>query len=601
MRDALRGGVDVRRTAAITRVDEYVAGISGGGRLSSRDLEQYRKRGIEVGWRLFVVFSNGARHELHLLVETAFPYTAPRVVVVGGPDVLTWPHLEKDGFLCILETEASVSVHRPVDVIREVLDKACRLIEECVAGLNEDDFRKEFLSYWSIAADANGRRVISVIEPRGPGRRVSVWRGREVTVIGEDEGFLRQWLSRWRNFEAPVASIHDGALIWLPVPLVPVEYPGGAADVLALAAERSPETVSVLEELAVSKADSIDIVLGAATSNGTCLGVVRVCPPMIAALEHGFRPGRTPRNLVVRRYYSGATKVTKGVVERADHGWIHGRDRDRRQERLRRCRVAVVGVGSVGGTVARLLAQAGIGDLLLVDPDMMDWPNVGRHELGAASVQRNKAVELASQLGRSFPHVEVSGRADRLGPAATRLVEELASRDLVVSTTGNWAAESFLNDVQRESNGYPAVLYGWVEPHAAAAHAVLVCGGDACLQCGVGDFGRPRLTVTDWAYGQDGLQEPACGAVFAPYGPVELCHVHALVAECAIDALIGVVAAAVHRVWIGNRRHVESAGGAWSPGWLAEVGDPGDGGVTLERPWPAFTGCLVCAPRGRVA
>ncbi len=592
-----------RRSAAIAQVDDFVDRVLKGGRLSSRELGQYGGRGIQVGWRLFVDFSNGARHELHLLVDAAFPYATPRVAIADGPDVLTWPHVEKDGFLCTLPADASVSPHRPVDVVEHVLGEARELIEECLTGRHEDDFREEFLSYWAISADVSAPRVISLIEPRGPGRRVVVWRGKLATVIGEDSEVLKRWLSRWTaNPQGAAYRLHDGALIWLPAPLLPREYPRTAADVRALVQQRSPEATGVLEDLAASKADAIDILLGAATANGKCLGAMRVRPPArIAALEHGFRPGRTPRDLLGRRYLSSAARVTKAVVERADHARIHGRDRDGRQEALRQRRVAVLGVGSVGGAVARLLAQSGIGDLLLVDPGTLDWPNVGRHELGAASVRRNKAVELASQISASLPHVAVSGRTDRLESSSSRLVEELASRDLVVSTTGNWAAESFLNDVQHGSSGYPPVLYGWVEPNAAAAHAVLVTGEDACLQCGVNEVGRPSLTVTDWTQGGDTLQEPACGAVFTPYGPVELCHAHALVAGCAIDTLVGAVTTAVHRVWIGARRHVESAGGAWSAGWVSEVGDPGEGGVTLERPWSASDACLVCAARKQVA
>ena len=87
--------------------------------------------------------------------------------------------------------------------------------------------------------------------------------------------------------------------------------------------------------------------------------------------------------------------MTKATVERADHLWIHGRDQDLRQEHLRQARVAILGCGSVGGPLVRLLAQAGVGNFLLVDPGTMDWPNVGRHEMGADSVSRFKAPELA--------------------------------------------------------------------------------------------------------------------------------------------------------------------------------------------------------------
>ena len=117
-------------------------------------------------------------------------------------------------------------------------------------------------------------------------------------------------------------------------------------------------------------------------------------------MEKGFRPGRVPRDLLIKRYLSSATKVTKTAVERADHLWIHGRDQDSRQEFLRGTRVAVLGCGLIREGLAKLLAQAGIGNLLLVDPDTLDWPNVGRHSLGADSVCDYKAKRLEQELSR---------------------------------------------------------------------------------------------------------------------------------------------------------------------------------------------------------
>lgn len=591
-----------RRAAAITRVDRFVGDSLMGERLHSLVLERYGRRDFGIGWRISVAFSDRVR-ELHVLADGDFPYAPPRIALAKGPAVLTWPHIESDGLLCLLTSVAAVSSEYPDRVVKEVLGDAYRLIEECVNGRGEDDFRKEFLSYWAVAAGAGAARFISLIEPRGPGRRLCVWRGRGFNVVGDKADAVKQWLSRRHGATVgPGQRLNDGVLLWLPEPLLPVDYPRNAADVRALARERSSEALSVLEELAASKTDAIDVLLGAPTSNGTCFGAVRIhSAGRGATLEAGFRPGRAPRGVVVSRYLAKGATVTKAVVARADHQWIHGRDRDHRQERLRQRRVAVVGVGSVGGAVAKLLAQAGVGGLLLVDPGAMDWPNVSRHELGAASVDGNKAIEMMHEINRSCPHIDISVHCHRLGPAAKPVVRDLTSCDLIVSATGNWAAEGFLDDMQHGTNGYPPVLYAWVEPQAAAAHAVLVFRGQACFQCGVNDKGRPNVTVTDWTEATDVLQEPACGATFTPYGPVELQWAHALVVECAIDALMGEATTTVRRVWIGRRARVEAAGGAWSEKWTAEFGDPGDGGVTLELPWPASAACRVCAHREHAA
>lgn len=602
--------VEERRSIAVAKADNFIVGAAGGNRLPACVMDRYRRRAYLLGWRMVVNFSDGVRRELHILADEHFPYTAPRVVVVDGPDVLTWPHLEADGFLCVLPPDSAVSSEDTTGVVKYVLAEACRLIEDNVAGTNVEDFRNEFLSYWELVIDKNAPKFISLLDPQGPSRRVSVWRGLRSRVVSESPQLLHRWLPRWgaKKGKGQDYTLHDGILIWLPEPLLPQEYPSTSADVRALVRKRSSDSVaSVLEDLVISGTDEINVLMGAHTPNGACFSAMILRRPhqtgsirhKVDLLAKGFRPGHVPTNLLAERYLSGAAKAAKARVERADHCWIHGRDQDPRQGRLRHVRVAILGCGSVGGPLARLLAQAGVGNLLLVDHDTMNWPNVGRHVLGAASVNRFKAPELVRELERAYPHLgEISWRKERVGPKARKLVEELVSYDLVVSVMGNWAGESFLNEIHRKGHHHPPILYGWLEPHAAAAHAVFVTRIGACLRCGVNDKGNPNLRVTDWPGGGD-LQTPTCGARFTPYGPSELCWAHALLAETAIDALMGEFTATSHRIWIGSRRRIEATGGTWATEWIMEMGDPGDGGVTVSRPWPESGSCPVCNRRVR--
>ena len=156
-------------------------------------------------------------------------------------------------------------------------------------------------------------------------------------------------------------------------------------------------------------------------------------------VEDGFRKGKMPSRIFAQRYLLGSRAVTKSTVVRADHSWIHGRDHDSRQERLRRLRVAFVGCGSVGSSVARLLVQAGAGNLYLVDPEQLDWENTGRHQLDARSVGKPKSKALAAEIESGFPHLtSVRWTKTGVGLGSPELMSELESCDLVVSTMGNW-------------------------------------------------------------------------------------------------------------------------------------------------------------------
>ena len=144
-----------------------------------------------------MVFSDQICRELHVLGDGNFPYTPPKIAVANRQPVLTWPHLESEGVLCILPSDAAVSSQEPAVLAAFVLGEACQLIEDNIKGENIEDFGIEFLSYWELASDDNVRSTISILEPKETGRRISIWQGRHRRVAGENPEALQQWLSRW--------------------------------------------------------------------------------------------------------------------------------------------------------------------------------------------------------------------------------------------------------------------------------------------------------------------------------------------------------------------------------------------------------------------
>lgn len=103
-----------------------------------------------------------------------------------------------------------------------------------------------------------------------------------------------------------------------------------------------------------------------------------------------------------------------------------------------------------------------------MDYDELVWANVGRHVLWATSVGRNKALALAEQLQREFPHLENNG----FDASASRIVANdqfgLLDVDVIAILMGSWAAE-FLLDQWHGFNGRPLpVVYGWADGSACA-------------------------------------------------------------------------------------------------------------------------------------
>ncbi len=102
------------------------------------------------------------------------------------------------------------------------------------------------------------------------------------------------------------------------------------------------------------------------------------------------------------------------------------------QPALSAASVVIVGVGAVGSEVARLLAQAGVGRLLLCDPDTIEESNLSRGALyGPADLGRPKAEAAADALRAREPGLSVTARAADFRHGTG--LAELRSADLVLS------------------------------------------------------------------------------------------------------------------------------------------------------------------------
>ena len=114
------------------------------------------------------------------------------------------------------------------------------------------------------------------------------------------------------------------------------------------------------------------------------------------------------------------------------------------QERLGRSSVMVLGLGGLGSPVATYLAGAGVGRLVLVDPDRVDVSNLHRQILhrtgGVGTAKTDSARDTLAALN---PEVEIVTHACRLRGDALR--EAVAGVDLVVDGTDNFESRFELN------------------------------------------------------------------------------------------------------------------------------------------------------------
>jgi molybdopterin/thiamine biosynthesis adenylyltransferase len=119
--------------------------------------------------------------------------------------------------------------------------------------------------------------------------------------------------------------------------------------------------------------------------------------------------------------------------------------------------VLVVGVGSIGSAACRELAQAGVGQITLVDPDRLAWHNLVRHTLEARDVGRYKVDALAGQLARKWPSLIANAYPLDAVRHAHGLRPLIDDADLVLCAADGVAPRRVVSHLSRRA-GKPAVL-----------------------------------------------------------------------------------------------------------------------------------------------
>ena len=181
--------------------------------------------------------------------------------------------------------------------------------------------------------------------------------------------------------------------------------------------------------------------------------------------------------------------IADAVVERFDRQLRYfsdittGPTASESQKRLEKAKIAVLGVGGLGGWSALNLACCGIGEMLLVDFDRVEMSNLNRQVLyDEADIGCFKAEAAAERLTGFNSAIKVEPRIQKLGSEAD-VAETIAGYDLVIDAC-DWPA----HDIERWINSacfaarIPFIAMSHFPP-VARVGPLYVPGVTGCFAC----------------------------------------------------------------------------------------------------------------------
>ena len=121
------------------------------------------------------------------------------------------------------------------------------------------------------------------------------------------------------------------------------------------------------------------------------------------------------------------------------------------QRKLLNSRILIVGLGGLGSPVLQYLAASGVGQLMLVDDDVVELSNLQRQIChGTEDVGRSKVQSAIEEVMRINPGIFVEGFEQRAD--AEFLQTQISAADLVVDCTDNVAIRYLINDTDWQND-----------------------------------------------------------------------------------------------------------------------------------------------------
>jgi hypothetical protein len=233
----------------------------------------------------------------------------------------------------------------------------------------------------------------------------------------------------------------------------------------------------------------------------------------------------------------------------------------------------LVGCGSVGGEIAYKLGAAGIGKLVLSDPDVYGIDNIYRHVLQDYYIGCNKASALRVSLDSKYPWIET--KYDNKKLLELRNKDYLNSFDIIIIAIGAPTHERLFHDFLVDNVISTPTVNTWLEGYGIGGHAILdVRNSHGCLRCAyvnteTGERGlasnlnflQPNQDLT--------INHAGCGDLFLPYNAVSAAQTALIASNLAIDSLLGKIRTSSKVSWKGDDSEVVSRGFAVSPRYVA--------------------------------
>lgn len=535
----------------------------------------------------------GIERRLRIAFPNQFPLIALQVHVEPSP-WLKWPHSMKST-LCLHGFREKPITGTPETVVHDSLLRLGVIIDFVRAGsdpaLRDAEFRKEFTTYWNMQLKTSPQDILLLERPQSACELFAISdprpsRHSRTAWLAPSVNSLRTYFKRivGRNSKIQSALVAGFYVKLQTYPDVKFPAPEHLLDWLTPHLSGSDRKKFLSWFSGKGSLANRLVVLelpGSERAPMYCLDVRSYSKQPDQGRWYGFRSARRWSG---KNQPSHSPVLVRGaILNILDRNDILSRDLSGTAANLEKAKVVMVGVGSLGSTVALQLARSGVGEIVLIDPDILESANLGRHVLGVDDLARPKADALAERITQDLPTVKIVPYMDFAELLLLKNQAIFQNADLVIVTTADWSSEVALWRNKSEGAQW-GLLQAWSEPHSFVGHSLLAPKGAPDGRYLFDDSGNFKLKYTEWPDGGGVVLLPGCGQTFIPGGASGMANVASMVTQVALRSLTGQLQKHAWSTTIYRPQDVANYEGKYFGPDLAE----GVQHTVIEREWPTL-------------
>lgn len=456
-----------------------------------------------------------------------------------------YPHIEEtNGKICYIEEGYIFDYTNLTGVISTCINMAVKQIFNGMNHLNDDDFVKEFESYWNRID--NSKEVHSFINLDNDIKKIKMYSFREKFIVYENRVDY-EFIANRNNVQIDNKMIQEGIYIALDdnKDIMPPKHD-------EMWSINKIRTI-INKNLSVKKRKKLNVILKEMEKERKILNTIIISFPkdknnigILGVFCYNFAKSKRDFWLHPLRSPFFNCDLVPLSVKREDKNYLL--NRGGALDSILNKRIVILGCGSLGGNIIEQLLNIGISKITIVDKDIFKVENVYRHILGYDSVHEDgtyKADEMYNYLKNKYKNIEIDAISyDLIDTIETRRIE-LDDFDLVIVAIGEPNIEFYLNKKIHNLKKQIPAIYTWIEPYGIGGH-VLVTNNTkyGCYDCLYYDNYTGERSLQNKASlimsGQQYTRKvEGCGSAYIPYSSLDAIQTAILCTRECIKVLLG--------------------------------------------------------------